>query len=87
MKKLLVAGILGMVMMVAAGTQKADAAVYRRPVVYRPYYAGYWHRPYYYPYVYAAPAPAPVYTYPTYPAYYGPGVSIGVPNVGIRIGR
>jgi hypothetical protein len=90
-KKLVIAGILGTIVMLCAGTQKASADGYRRPVAYRPYYRTYWNRPYVYGYTY------PAYTYPyaytPAPAVYGyapycnTGVSVAVPGVGIRIGR
>ena len=52
MKKFVVAGVAGMVLMVTAGTQMAAAApwrgAYRGPVVGRPgYRTAFVHRPYY----------------------------------------
>jgi len=84
-KKLVVAGVLGLVVTLAAGTEMASAApYYRRPVVYRPYYGGVW-RPPVYPYA---------YTYPTYPApavygyapYCTPGVYVGAPAINVGLG-
>jgi hypothetical protein len=87
-KKLIVAAILGTIVTVAASTQTASAAPWRRPIYHGPAY-GYGYRPYVYGTV-AVPGPV-VYDYPTYgyataPApYYTSGVYVGVPRVNVRV--
>ena len=89
-KKFIVAAVLGTIVTVAASTQTASAAPWRRPIYHGPAY-GYWHRPYVYGTV-AVPAPV-VYDYTTYgyasvpaPApYCSTGVYVGVPRVNVRV--
>jgi hypothetical protein len=91
LKKLLVAGIVGTVMIFTANSKTATAAPPHGHVVGRPVVGGYWGRPYYgYPTVYAS---APIVTTPVVSSVYdcGPywngGVYVGGPRVGFRFGR
>ncbi len=94
--KLVLAGILGTILVVTSGIGTASAAPPHAPARRGYYHGGYWHRPYYYSYGYGYPAYSyayappcagyPVaYSYP--PGYWNSGVFVGVPGVGIRIGR
>jgi hypothetical protein len=92
LKKLLVAGIVGTVMMFTANSKTATAAGPHVHVVARPLAGAYWGRPYYtYPTVYVAPAP--VITTPVVSTaydcgpYWSSGVYVGGPRVGFRFGR
>jgi hypothetical protein len=88
-KKFIVAAVIGTVLTVAASTQTASAAPWRRPIYHGPVYGGYWHRPYVYGTV-GVPGPV-VYDYSTYGyatvpgPYYANGVYVGVPRVNVRV--
>ena len=67
-KKFIVAAVLGTIVTVAASTQTATAAPWRRPIYHAPVYGAYWHRPYYYGgYTVAVPAAPVVYDYAAVP--------------------
>lgn len=87
-KRFIVAAVLGTIVTVAASTQTATAAPWRRPIYHGPVYGAYWHRPYYYG-GYAVTVPAPVvYDYAAVPApapYYANGVYVGAPRLNVRI--
>jgi len=90
LKKLLVAGIVGTVMLFTANSQTATAGGPHVRVVARPVVGAYWGRPYYYystyPTVYVPPTPVVPTVYDCGP-YWSNGVYVGAPRVGIRIGR
>jgi hypothetical protein len=88
-KKFIVAAVLGTVVTVAASTQTATAAPWRRPIYHGPVYGSYWHRPYYYGGYNVVVPPAPVvYDYaavPTPAPCYTNGVYVGLPRVNVRV--
>jgi hypothetical protein len=92
-KKLLVAAVVGTAMLFTVNSKTATAAPPHVRVVARPYYGGYWNRPYYrtYPSVYVSSAPVVPSVYECSPywsaPYWNTGVYVGAPRVGVRIGR